>query len=416
MKKRICLVSSSHLGSNPRLVKEADALHAAGYEVRVVSADVSESVRTRDADVLRRAGWRHVPVGRGTRLGHATRVACQRVAAIAQSILPRSTVALSAWRESWLWHRLADVAASEPADLFIGHNLPALPAVVAASDRVGSACAFDVEDDHCLELPPNERNSARYRGRDGMLAKLLPRCRYVTAASPGIAAAIAARYDVPTNLVQNVFPLSEREGLAPAPRTLGSPLRFYWYSQTVGLDRGLSELIHLLGLSRTRVTLTIRGDAEPHVAAKLSREAMDAQVTLRLEPLAAPGEMTRLAAEHDIGVCFELADGNRGIAAANKLYTYVLAGMPMLLSAMPAHIAFAEQLGTSANGMAGANAALLVDPNDENAPRRLSEWLAQSDELAAASRRLWEIGTERLNWDVEKDKFLGIVSSALGSG
>ena len=46
--ERICLVSPGHLSSNPRLVKEADALHEAGYAVRVVAGDVTPSVRHLD--------------------------------------------------------------------------------------------------------------------------------------------------------------------------------------------------------------------------------------------------------------------------------------------------------------------------------------------------------------------------------
>ena len=36
--RRVCLVSGGHPSSNPRLVKEADALAAAGYELTVVHA------------------------------------------------------------------------------------------------------------------------------------------------------------------------------------------------------------------------------------------------------------------------------------------------------------------------------------------------------------------------------------------
>ena len=37
--KTICLVTSGHVGSNPRLVKEADALVTAGAHVQVIAVD-----------------------------------------------------------------------------------------------------------------------------------------------------------------------------------------------------------------------------------------------------------------------------------------------------------------------------------------------------------------------------------------
>src|SRR5271163_3616417 len=39
MMKRICVVTSGHLAGTPRMLKAADALHEAGYAVRVVCAE-----------------------------------------------------------------------------------------------------------------------------------------------------------------------------------------------------------------------------------------------------------------------------------------------------------------------------------------------------------------------------------------
>src|SRR5262245_34217851 len=78
--KRICLVSPGHLASNPRLVKEADALHEAGYEVRVVVGDVTPAVRPLDATILARATWPVARVGLGPRLLHAARRLLQELA------------------------------------------------------------------------------------------------------------------------------------------------------------------------------------------------------------------------------------------------------------------------------------------------------------------------------------------------
>ena len=36
MKKKVCLVTPGHIGSNPRIVKEADALHEEGYDVTLI--------------------------------------------------------------------------------------------------------------------------------------------------------------------------------------------------------------------------------------------------------------------------------------------------------------------------------------------------------------------------------------------
>src|SRR5689334_15087705 len=53
----ICIVTASALGSNPRVVKEADALTAAGHKVHVISVRTLDLVDRRDEDVLTRANW-----------------------------------------------------------------------------------------------------------------------------------------------------------------------------------------------------------------------------------------------------------------------------------------------------------------------------------------------------------------------
>jgi hypothetical protein len=42
MRGTICIVSPGNLASNPRLLKEVDALHEAGYGVTVVACDYTE--------------------------------------------------------------------------------------------------------------------------------------------------------------------------------------------------------------------------------------------------------------------------------------------------------------------------------------------------------------------------------------
>ena len=48
MRGAICIVSPGNLASNPRLLKEADALHGAGYAVTAVVCRYSEELRSFD--------------------------------------------------------------------------------------------------------------------------------------------------------------------------------------------------------------------------------------------------------------------------------------------------------------------------------------------------------------------------------
>ena len=51
MPRKVCIVSTGNLASNPRVLKEADALHEAGYRVTAVVCDYTASLRSFDDDI-----------------------------------------------------------------------------------------------------------------------------------------------------------------------------------------------------------------------------------------------------------------------------------------------------------------------------------------------------------------------------
>src|SRR5258708_3230019 len=62
-RRSVCIVSPGHLASNPRAIKEADALHEAGYRVTVVAGDLSSAFRPFDEELAARAPWTAVRIG-----------------------------------------------------------------------------------------------------------------------------------------------------------------------------------------------------------------------------------------------------------------------------------------------------------------------------------------------------------------
>ena len=60
----VCIVSPGNLASNPRVLKEADALHEAGYAVTAVVCDYTEALRPFDDEIAARAPWKVVRVAR----------------------------------------------------------------------------------------------------------------------------------------------------------------------------------------------------------------------------------------------------------------------------------------------------------------------------------------------------------------
>ena len=129
---------------------------------------------------------------------------------------------------------------------------------------------------------------------------------------------------------------------------------------------------------------------------------------VKLLPMAAPGEMVRLAAEYDVGLSLETdVSENRRICLTNKIFTYLLAGVPVVMSDTPAQKLLATDLGPA------ARLCVLADPGDLAGTL---DALASPGGLAEASATAWRLGRERYNWDSEQDVLLQSVAAAFARG
>jgi len=404
MPRKVCIVSPGNLASNPRVMKEADALHEAGYAVTAVVCDRTAALRPFDDAMAASVPWKvvRVPPPAGER---AFRQAAEGAARLLLAAGGRVPVALAARAYGGPLAPLRRAACEVPADLYIGHYVIGLAAAAVAAGQRGAMLGFDAEDYHAGEGTPFAQNLVR-----SLEGALMPSCRHATAAAPLIGDAYAAHYGVTPTTVLNVFPLAMAPA-APAPplaqRPAGEPLRAYWFSQTVGLDRGLQPFIQAMARTKMPVTLDIRGDnrwGHGERLVELARELGIAE-RVRLLPTAPPEEMVRLAAPYDIGLSLETdVSDNRRFCLTNKIFTYLLAGVPVLLSDTPAQRALAPDLGA---------AARVISLSDPGAIAATLDGLAGSPQARIdASACAWRLGRDRYNWEVEKASLLGSVARA----
>lgn len=402
-----CLVTPGHPSTNPRLVKEADALVACGARVTVVHGRFLPWADESDRRFAAR-GWRTVVVPFGPLAGRATW--------LRQGLARRGAALLAAVQgdvghDARAFHPaaadLARAARAVPADVFLGHNLAGGLAAAEAAERRGVPLGFDAEDDHVGELPDAPAHRAERRRRDALLRHLLPRCAHLTAASPRIAATLAREYGVSAVTVLNVFPRRDAQGLpGPAPADARS---LYWVSQTLGPGRGLEPVVDALARVPGEWRLVLRGrPLEGYPAALRGRLAASGGDPSRLEflPPIAADRVTASAHGHALGLSTEVADcRNHEDCLGNKIFHYLLAGTPVLLSDTPAQRELAAELGA---------AALLVDLRDPVAlAARLAAWLGDAALRARAADTAWRLARERWCWDVAQSRFLASLRAAL---
>jgi glycosyltransferase involved in cell wall biosynthesis len=407
-KLRICIVTPGALGSNPRVVKEAQALHEGGNEVKVIAIRTLAHVDGRDEAVLAAAPWR------AQRLDFTARGAVWRLRRAAQIgyALAFSTtrcVDFAGRAFSALTGSLAAAAKRVPADLYIAHYPAALPAVAIAARRYGALYAFDAEDFHLGDWPEKPAHHSKRRMVRAIEGRHLPGCAYLTAASSGIADAYGDAYEIarPT-VVLNVFPRAQAPSNPTPAGTVEPGPSVYWFSQTIGPDRGLECAIQAIGRARLRLHLYLRGSPASGFPDRLQTMAAAAGVAGRVHFLqpAAPSEMERLAAAYDVGFVGETGwTANRRVALTNKLFTYLLAGLPVVMSDIPAHRAFAPE--------AGAAARLYATDDADSLAAALDSLLGERTRLAAARATAFRLGQMRFNWDVEKVKLLDLITDLL---
>jgi glycosyltransferase involved in cell wall biosynthesis len=408
----ICLLTPSQPSTNPRLLKEADALSEAGHTVWVFACLGRELENQADAELLSVRSWTCTYVGWRrsqsplpywwTRLRHGfSRRAIQHRAAVSK---------LTSWSLSRAQPELERAALRTRADLYIGHNIGALRAAVLAAHRWGTRAGYDLEDYLPGMRPRGELPSALDDVVEHVERDYLPHASYTTAASPGIAAAYGARYGMrePTTIL-NVFPLSDRPE-AFRPGCPGEPLRLYWFSQTIGPRRGLEDAVKAMGLLSNRaLELHLRGTW--HAGYRDQLLSLAASVGVRPHqivdhPPAPPGDMVRLAASYDVGLAVEQRISEHlDMALSNKIFTYLLAGNAVAATATSAQRLILDAIG---------DAAITCEPGDvASLARALDRWYQDRSALEVARREAWEWGRRRYNWDLEKERFLGIVNRTL---
>jgi len=260
---------------------------------------------------------------------------------------------------------------------------------------------FDAEDFH--------RGEQSYYARQIENTKLvedkfIPFADLITTASPLISAEY--RKSFPKQhlyTINNVFSKKFLQVPLPSEPTL----RLFWFSQNIGLFRGLEIFIEALNhLPGMDISLTILGNLRSvdYREKLLSLSNNPGRIFFR-EPVA-PDEIFKIAAGYDIGLAGEMPNcRNKEICLSNKIFTYLLAGNCILASDMEGQDEFMNQHNNfgyvykydDAKELAEKIAALY------NNRSLLQHCRLQSLKAAA----------DELNWEKEKTTWLPLINMLL---
>jgi glycosyltransferase involved in cell wall biosynthesis len=406
---RICSITPHQLLNNPRIVREADALSAAGHDVTVIAVRKRPDHSQLDEALARGRRWRldridiePTPHGRPAWLVTGAR---QKTAQVLWRLAGRG-----GWLATSAYCRTAvetkrSVSRSSP-DLIIAHTQPMLGVANEAARRLGCPWGFDCEDILSEEYGEGIDDPAHQRLVRYLEARFIPAADFVTVASPEFSPWLEDRYGVKDSVyVANVPSASD----GPSSLGAGYPdtrphLSLYWFSISLGPRRGVEDAIRALPLIKVPVRLHLRGRVLPGYDRELRAlvGALNVADRVTVHELVPPGEVVGEAAAHDVGlVLTQPCCENHELAVPNKIYAYVMAGLAVGATATRGHRSVLKDMPGVFFDYPPGNPVALAEC--------LNALVREPGRLRACRTEAFRLGRERFNWEVEQARLVNVV-------
>ena len=401
--KKIVLITTGQPCTNPRIVKEADALHAAGYDVTVLYCFFINWAYEKDILLLQKVPWKYKMLGGSPfekkKIYLLSRIRCKAagkfIRFLGHSFLFAERTQARAYDE------LLHFAKKIKADWYIGHNLGALAVAVNAAKYNNASAGFDFEDYYRGELPPNDKNNLK---RVAWLEnKYLPGLEYYSSSSEMIAAAV--KKDHPhfigkTVTLLNCFPLAQQPVFKEKALS-DDTLRLFWFSQTIGNNRGLEILLEaLILLDDASIYLTLAGRCNEDMNEFIKVKFAEIVNNINFAGIIQPEDLPSFASQFDVGMAIEMQKPlNRNFCLTNKIFTYLLAGNAIIFSETTMQEIFniSYKVGES------------FKPNDTHELAEKIKYYKNYRILNKQKYYNYQIAKSTLNWDLESKKLIGLL-------
>jgi glycosyltransferase involved in cell wall biosynthesis len=411
MSARIVILTGNHACHNPRVLKEAQTLADAGFDVEWLGGWYDDELAQRDKTLITKRKWRFIPVVDWTGDRARLRKNWQRL----RRLWGLKRFEWASWENDgqlgYCTRELLAVAKQRDAHLYIAHAEPAM--WVAEQLRLqGRRIGIDMEDWFAEDLPPEARKHRPLKLMRGLERTLLRNAAHSSCPSQAMSEALANEYDCrPPKVVYNAFAWADRQFLDGQFKdrcNLHIP-SIHWYSQTLGGGRGLEDLLAALPY--------VKYEAEIHLRGKLSsgfEQWLMSQVPsewrhrIFIHELVSNDELLSRIAEHDIGFAGEMKYcRSRDLTVTNKILHYFLAGLGVIASDTTGQLEVAEQAPEAVQ--------IYLSGDPSSLAECLNEWLWKPGKLADAKVAALQAAQEKFCWEVHKTHLLNSVEEALCS-
>lgn len=393
--KSVCLITPGHIASNPRLVKEAMALSQSGYKVHIIFTQYVFYLVDHDKHILsQNPDWTYDCLNW---TGYNLSSKISRLSSKFYQILTGDIN--TKINRNYIWQ--LKKAINFKACLYIAHNLGALPVAVNAAKKNKAKCGFDAEDFHRNEISDNV-NDPNVKLKTAVEDRYIPQLDYMTASSPQITRQYTNLFHRDVTTILNVFPRTE---IYEISNNVDQPLQLFWFSQTIGPNRGLETIIEGLNISAVRSDLHLLGVITDEYKSNLvNLLKTGSKCTLHFHKPVYSEELFNIAKQFDIGFGSETGFCiNNNIALSNKILTYVQSGLALIASNTTAQAAFVAQYPQIGRIYNNADELAVI----------LKNYNSDRTSLYQTKQAAFQLGQTELNWEREGKTFLQVIDQTL---
>ncbi|MDX6652326.1 MAG: hypothetical protein QOJ38_1107 [Solirubrobacterales bacterium] len=287
-----------------------------------------------------------------------------------------------------------------PFDVFHAHDLNTLPVAEKAARRAGGRLVYD---SHEIFIERQIIGSAERRIWRRIEARLIGRAdRVITVCEP-IADELARRYGVETPMVlmncperANDPPSRSSELLRQKAGLDGTEEPIVLYQGMVQPERGLETLIDAAGrIDRGAVVIMGKGLSQAKLQDQIEAAGLTSRV--RMTGPVPPEELPAYTAAASIGVApFDGSSLNSYWVSPNKLFEYLAAGLPVVVTRMPVMERIVDE----------HEVGLICEPDDAEGLAAAIDRLLSDPELYERCRRNAIEASKLFNWDRESAKLV----------
>jgi glycosyltransferase involved in cell wall biosynthesis len=295
------------------------------------------------------------------------------------------------------------------ADIYHACEVGSLPACYIAARLQGKPLIFDPYD-LPLDYPWLARWHRLHALAAWVLRAMLPYCAGIIVTSSPEGRELQRRFGGPVPaLVRNIPPYQ-----VPAPShrlherlRLSPHTRIALYQGLLEEDRSLDTLVHAARFLDREIAIVLMGDGprRPQLEALIAQEEVGDRVFLL--PAVPNSELLAWTACAGLGLIVYPPDYsmNRRICLPNKLFEYLMAGLPVLTAPLEAIVEVVQTYDVGAVVPA-------VEP--EAVGRAISALLADEAAVARMRRNALAACARELRWEVEQERLIALYRGALG--